>query len=45
MYLSEEVAVTAGAVGEGGLFTEPAAVRDDDVINIREEQVFLRLDQ
>lgn len=39
--LSIEVAVASGAVGEGRPSAEPAAVRDDDVIDVREEGVLL----
>lgn len=43
-HLSEEVAVAPGAVGEGGLSAEPAAVGDDDVIHVWEEGVPLGQD-
>lgn len=42
--LSIEVAVSSGAVGESGPSAEPAAVWDDDVIDIGEEGVSLGQD-
>lgn len=42
MYLRDlgvEIAVASGAVGEGGPPAEPAAVWDDDVIDVGEEGV------
>lgn len=42
--LSVEVAVPPRAVGEGRPSAEPAAVWDDDVINIREEGISLGQD-
>lgn len=42
--LSKEVAVSSGAVGEGGSSAKPAAVWDDNVIHIWEETVFLGQD-
>lgn len=38
-YLSKEVAVSSGAVGESGSPAQPTAVWDDDVVHVREERV------
>ncbi len=43
--LGEEVAVSSGSVRQRRPFAEPDAVRDDDIIHIWEERVFLSHDQ
>lgn len=39
--LGEEVAVSSGSVRQRRALAEPDAVRDDDIIHIWEERVFL----